>query len=230
MKKNGAAANASAGESSEARRRRARRVSRILRRTYHMGTALKFRNPFELLVATILSAQATDEAVNEVTPRLFARYPNAAALAGAGPAEVEAIVHKTGFFRQKTRSIMNCARALAERHGGRVPESMDDLTALPGVGRKTANLVRACAMGRPGLIVDTHFKRVAGRLDLTAESDPDKIEADVAALLPEEEWTDFSNALIWHGRRCCSARGPNCPGCPVLRDCPYGQTATAEGV
>jgi endonuclease-3 len=216
----------SSKESPAALTRRARAASAALRKAYAgSGTALYFRNPFELLVATILSAQCTDDKVNEVTPVLFGEYPDARALAAGKPEDIEKIVHSTGFFRQKARSIQGCARAVAERHGGRVPESMEALTALPGVGRKTANLVRACAMGKPGLIVDTHFKRVVGRLGLTAETDPDKIEFSVARLLPESDWTDFSNALIWHGRRLCPARNPRCPECPVLAWCAFGRGA-----
>jgi len=203
---------------------RARRISTRLRRHYpDAGTALHFDGPFQLLIATILSAQCTDEAVNRVTPELFQRYRDPAAFAAADAAEIEKLIHSTGFFRQKTRSIQNCSRALLERHGGRVPEAMEELTALPGVGRKTANLVRACAMGHPGLIVDTHFKRVIGRLGLTAETDPDRIEFAVAELLPPSHWTHFSNALIWHGRRICTARKPRCPECPVCPDCDFGR-------
>jgi endonuclease-3 len=212
-------------ESPKALARRARAASAALRKAYAgTGTALHFRNPFELLVATILSAQCTDGKVNEVTPLLFGKYPDARALAAGKPEDVEKIVHSTGFFRQKARSIQGCARAIAERHDGRVPESMEELTALPGVGRKTANLVRACAMGQPGLIVDTHFKRVVGRLGLTAETDPDKIEFAIARLLPQSEWTEFSNALIWHGRRLCPARNPRCPQCPALAWCAFGRS------
>jgi endonuclease III len=217
-----------AKETPQTLKKRAAAVSAALRKTYAgRGTALHFKNPFELLIATILSAQCTDDKVNEVTAVLFPRYPDARALAGAKSEDVEPIIHATGFYRQKAKSILSCARTLTERHGGQVPESMDELTGLPGVGRKTANLVRACAMGRPGLIVDTHFKRVIGRLGLTDATDPDKIECAIADLLPESEWTDFSNALIWHGRRLCVARQPRCPECPALKWCVFGQS-TAE--
>ena len=216
-------ATASSGETGEQLQSRAKRICATLKRTYpHVKTALTFKNPFELLIATILSAQCTDTKVNEVTPTLFSPYPNARALAAADSARVEEIIHSTGFFRQKAKSIRQCARALAERLAGRVPESMEELTALPGVGRKTANVVRAFAMGHPGLIVDTHFKRVIGRLGLSARTDPDKIEADLAQLLPAADWTSFSSALIAHGRRICQARKPLCTQCPVRGDCVFG--------
>jgi len=195
-----------------------------LREVYSgQGTALRYDGPFQLLVATVLSAQCTDDQVNRVTPVLFGRFPDARALASAQPGEVEQIIHSTGFFRQKARSIQAIARALDDRFNGRVPTSMEDLTSLPGVGRKTANLVRGLAFGLPGLIVDTHFRRVANRLGLAATLDPTKIEMAVADLLPAEQWTDFSNALIWHGRRFCLARAPRCANCPALADCPYGR-------
>ena len=212
-------------ETTDARRQRALRICGALRKEYPaVKTALNFENPFELIVATILSAQCTDERVNEVTPVLFGRFPDARALAAADPDEVEKIIHGTGFYHQKTKSIIGCARALAEHHDGKVPEAMEELTELPGVGRKTANLVRAFAMSQPGIIVETHFKRVIGRLGLTAQTDPDKIEAEVAKLLPEKDWTPFSNGLIWHGRKICVARKPKCDVCPLRVDCVYGQT------
>lgn len=212
-------------ETPEARRARALRLAAAIRKEYPtVTTALNFGNPFELIVATILSAQCTDEKVNQVTPLLFGRFPDAAALGAADPAEVEEIVHATGFFRQKAKSIIGCARALAERHGGVVPASMAALTELPGVGRKTANLIRAFAMGLPGIIVDTHFKRLITLLGLTTQTDPDKIEAEVAALLPVSEWTSFSNGLIWHGRRVCPARKPRCEVCPLRPDCVFGRS------
>lgn len=209
--------------------KRARRISGRLRKVYaDEGTALKFDGAFQLLVATILSAQCTDAQVNQVTLPLFKQFPDARAFAEADLAAIETPIHSTGFFRQKARSIQNCCRALVERHDGRIPESMENLTALPGVGRKTANLVRAIAMGKSGLIVDTHFKRVVGRLGLTSETNPDKIEFALAELLPESHWTRFSNALIWHGRRICPARKPLCVQCPVRADCPTGREATGS--
>ena len=211
-------------ETIEARCARAGRISTALHTAYpKVQTALHFRNPFELLIATILSAQCTDEKVNQVTPILFGRFPDAKALAGADLVEIETIVHATVFFHQKARSIQQCAQALSINHKGQIPEPMEELTALPGVGRKTANLVRAYAMGMPGIIVDTHFKRVIGRLGLTRQTDPDKIESEMTQILPEREWTHFSNALIWHGRKICPARAPQCPKCPLLQDCLYGQ-------
>jgi len=213
-----------ATESPQELQARARRLCAGLKKLYPThGTALAFKNPFELLMATILSAQCTDEKVNQVTPILFARFNGARALAAADLAQVEAIIHPTGFFHQKARGLQNCARALVERHGGQVPESMDELTALPGVGRKTANLVRAFAMGHPGLIVDTHFKRVIGRLGLTRQTDPDKIEPAIVALLPERDWTPFSSAMIFHGRKTCLARKPLCAECPLRPDCEFGR-------
>lgn len=210
------------------RKRHAQAIAAKLGKVYAGSqTALHFRNPFELLIATILSAQCTDDRVNRVTPVLFAAYPDAPSLARAPLEKVEQIVQTTGFFRQKAKSIVACSQALAERHGGTVPETMEELTALPGVGRKTANVVRACAMGYPGLIVDTHFKRLVQRMGLTDLSDPDKIEAEIGRLLPEKNWTAFSNSLIWHGRKVCPARKPACADCPVRTDCAYGQGSGA---
>lgn len=204
---------------------RALKICTILCKTYpEAGTALHFKTPFELLIATILSAQCTDAKVNEVTPALFERFGDAQSMAGAEIDQIEQLIHSTGFYRQKARSIQKCAQALVENHGGVVPESMDELTALPGVGRKTANLVRSCAMGKPGLIVDTHFKRVTGRLGLTRQSVPDKIEMDIARLLPESRWSAFSDAIIRHGRALCTARKPQCEHCPAQTWCEYGQT------
>jgi endonuclease-3 len=211
-------------ETAEERRRRALRLSDKLRKLHgHRGTALRFENPYQLLAATILSAQCTDDRVNSITPELFRKYPAPGDMARARPDELEKIIHSTGFFRQKARSLISMARSLEERFGGKVPESIEDLTALNGVGRKTAHVVRGMAFDLPALIVDTHFKRVSQRLGLTTRSDPTKIEFDVAALLPESHWTEFSNALIWHGRGPCDARKPDCPHCPVLEDCPFGQ-------
>lgn len=218
------------GESREALVRRARRVSSLLRNLYgKKGTALHSRNAFELIVATALSAQSTDDNVNRVTPGLFARFPTPTALAAANPEEVEKLIFQTGFYRAKTKSIIGLARELGARFGGEVPESMGDLTSLPGVGRKTANLVRGMVYGHPALIVDTHFKRLAQRLGLADTDDPAKVEHQVAELLPPAEWTEFSNSLIWHGRAICTARKPDCPNCPALPDCPTGQTNVGGG-
>jgi len=182
--------------------------------------ALNFSTPLELLVATILSAQCTDVRVNQVTPALFRRYPDAAAYAAANPAGLEEEIRSTGFFRNKAKSIIGCAQALVERHGGEVPCTMDELTALPGVGRKTANVVLGNAFDVPGMVVDTHVKRVSTRLGWTRQGDPVKIEADLCRLLPQERWTMASHILIFHGRRICKAPTPHCSSCPVLERCP----------
>jgi len=212
-------------ESPEDLQRRARAISGALRKAYAgTTTALVFQTPFQLLISTILSAQCTDVAVNKATVGLFGRYPDANALAAAKPEEVEALIRTITFFRQKTKSIQGTARAIAEHHDDRVPESMEELTKLPGVGRKTANVVRGIAMGKPAIVVDTHFKRIVERLGLTGETDPVKIEFAIAKLLPEKEWTAFSNALIWHGRKICQARKPKCPECPALSWCRFGQS------
>ena len=181
---------------------------------------LDHRGPFQLLCATILSAQSTDKGVNVVTPALFARYPTAADLAAADPDELEELIHATGFFRQKARSLMGMAQALVERYDGEVPGAMEDLVTLPGVGRKTANVVRSVAMGLPGLPVDTHVKRLAQRLALTTEDDPVKIELELNAMIPAAERGDFSLRLILHGRRVCLARSPRCEDCVLNDFCP----------
>ncbi|MBD0293385.1 MAG: endonuclease III [Jiangellaceae bacterium] len=208
--------------------RRARRINRELDMVYpDAHCELDFRSPFELLVATILSAQTTDVRVNMVTPTLFVKYPTPADLAAADPADVEAIIQQTGFFRAKTQSIIKMSQALVDRYDGRVPGRLEDLITLPGVGRKTANVVLGNAFGVPGLTVDTHFGRLARRFGWTANVDPDRVEADVAALFPEREWTILSHRLIWHGRRCCHARRPACGACAVAALCPsYGEGPT----
>ena len=218
-----------ARETAAARKARARAIARALARAYpDAWCALDYRTPWELVVATILSAQCTDAMVNKVTPVLFAELPTPAALAGAPAARVEEIIKRTGFFRQKTKSIQATARAVAERYGGEVPDSMEALTELPGIGRKTANVVLGTAFGRPAIFVDTHVRRLANRLGLTVEDDPDKIERDLQALLPPTEWTAFAHRLIHHGRRVCVARKPRCSVCPLLRWCPQiGVTAAA---
>ena len=182
--------------------------------------ALAHDGPFQLLVATILSAQTTDERVNSVTPALFAAYPTPADLAAADPADVERIINPTGFFRAKTRSLVAMADALEERHGGEVPSAMEDLVRLPGVGRKTANVVRSVGFGLPGLPVDTHVGRLSRRLGLTVETDPVKAEADLNALVPAAERGRLSLRLILHGRRVCLARRPRCPDCVLADFCP----------
>ena len=182
---------------------------------------LDHRNPYELLVATILSAQCTDKRVNLTTPALFAEYPDAAALASARQERLEELVKSTGFFRNKAKSLLGMSAAVVERHGGAIPDEMEALVELPGVGRKTANVVLGNAFGRnEGVVVDTHVARVAGRLGLTAESDPVKIEQDLAALFPRDRWTMLSHLLIFHGRRICDARAPKCERCPLAALCP----------
>ncbi|HEY3186855.1 MAG TPA: endonuclease III, partial [Solirubrobacteraceae bacterium] len=205
-----------ARESVAKRRARTRAIARGLAKAYpDAWCALHHRSPWELLVATILSAQCTDEMVNRVTPTLFTEFPTPSALAAAAPARVETLIHRTGFFRQKAKSIQATARAIAEQHGGAVPADMDTLRALPGIGRKTANVVLGTAFGQPAIFVDTHVRRLAGRLGLTVEDDPDKIERDLQGLLPPREWTAFAHRLIHHGRRVCVAKKPRCSTCSV---------------
>jgi endonuclease III len=213
------------GETTLARTRRARRIARVLAETYpDAHCELDFTTPLELLVATILSAQSTDVRVNMVTPKLFARYPTAADYAAADRAELEELIRSTGFFRAKTNSLIGLGQALVERYDGEVPGRLKDLVTLPGVGRKTANVVLGNAFGVPGITVDTHFRRLAHRLGFTDATDPDKIEAAVGGLFPKRDWTMLSHWLIWHGRRRCHARRPACGACPVAALCPsYGE-------
>jgi endonuclease-3 len=185
--------------------------------------ALDFKNPFQLLVATVLSAQTTDEQVNLVTPRVFERYPTPADLGLADPAELETLIHSTGFFRSKAKSLMGLGAALDRRFGGEVPHTIDELDTLPGVGRKTANVVLSVGFGLPGLPVDTHVTRLTRRLGLTDSTDPVRIESDVDALLPRSEWGAFSLRLILHGRRVCIARQPRCADCVLADFCPSAQ-------
>jgi endonuclease III len=209
--------------------RRARRMNRELGALYpDAHCELDFTSPFELLIATVLSAQTTDVRVNSVTPTLFAKYPTPADLAAADPEDVETIIQSTGFFRAKTKSIIGLAKAIEERFGGEVPSRMKDLVTLPGVGRKTANVVLGNAFGVPGITVDTHFGRLARRFGWTAETDPDKVEAEVGALIPKQEWTILSHRLIWHGRRRCHSRRPACGACPLARWCPSYGTGPTE--
>jgi endonuclease-3 len=208
------------GTKAEIRERARLAVERLAQAYPEARTALEHENPFQLLIATILSAQTTDENVNAVTPILFARYPDARALAQADPAEVEQIIKPTGFFRAKTRAIIACSKALVERFAGQVPPRMEDLVTLPGVGRKTANVVLGVAFGIPGFAVDTHVTRLVARLGLTRQKDPVKIEAEVTKLIPPEQWTAFGLRLILHGRQVCTARKPNCPACVLNDFCP----------
>ncbi|MGV9596968.1 endonuclease III [Streptosporangium sandarakinum] len=213
-----------AGETRLALVRRARRMDRILAETYpDAHCELDFRDPLELLVATILSAQCTDKRVNLVTPTLFEKYRTAEDYAAADRAELEEMIRSTGFFRAKAASIIGMAQAVCERHGGEVPRRLADLVKLPGVGRKTANVVLGNAYGVPGITVDTHFQRLVGRFGWTTETDPVKIEKVVAELIPRRDWTMMSHRLIWHGRRMCHARKPACGACPLAALCPsYG--------
>ena len=209
-------------EAAPARRARARKILSALGRAYPAATiALHFRSPLELLVATILSAQCTDERVNMVTPALFARYRRARDYAEADPAILEEEIRSTGFYRAKTRSLIGMARALVERHKGEVPASREALTALPGVGLKTANVVLGNAFGRQALAVDTHVFRVSQRLSLARAEDPDEVHDQLVATLPPARLTQATHLLIVHGRRTCVARKPACPVCPVRRLCPW---------
>ncbi|HVS04259.1 MAG TPA: endonuclease III [Thermoanaerobaculia bacterium] len=192
------------------------------------GVELRFEDPLQLLVATILSAQSTDQRVNQVTAELFRRYRTARDYAAADPARFEQEIHATGFFRQKTKSALGAARRLVEAYGGAVPDRMEELITLPGVARKTANVVLGSAFGKAeGVVVDTHVRRVAYRLGLTLEQDPAKIERDLMAALPRDEWIFAGHALIWHGRRVCVARKPRCSRCALARWCPRNGVAAA---
>ncbi|WP_337176935.1 endonuclease III [Paludisphaera sp.] len=209
---------------------RAGRVVSLLKEAYPEATcALVHDGPFQLLVATILSAQCTDARVNMVTPELFRRFPDAAALAAADRADVEEVVRSTGFFRAKAKNLQEMAAALLADHGGEVPRDLDALTALPGVGRKTANVVLGTAFGlATGVVVDTHVKRLAFRLGLTTRLAPEQVERDLMAIVPREEWVDLSHRLIQLGRRSCLARKPRCSTCPMIAHCPRaGVTSSA---
>jgi endonuclease-3 len=210
------------GEEKSERADRAREIARRLgERHPDAKVALHHSDPLQLMVATILSSQCTDERVNQVTPALFERFPTAEDYASADTAELEEMIHSTGFFRQKARAIQGACGAIVERFGGEVPPEMEDLTSLPGIGRKTANVIRGGAWGIPGITVDTHVKRLSGRLGLTDHADPVKIEFDLNELLPEEVWFEFSSAMIFHGRRVCSARKPDCSNCTLTDLCRY---------
>src|SRR5437763_2463497 len=198
--------------------------ARLKRRYPKAKCSLDFTTPFELLSATILSAQSTDVRVNIVTKSLFRKYPDAATMARAAQPEMERDVRQTGFFRNKAKAVIAASKAIVEKHGGRVPETMEELTALPGVGRKTANVVLANAFKKPvGIVVDTHVTRVSGRLGLTANFDPVKIEEDLMKLIPPKEWTVFSHRLIAHGRSLCVARKPKCAQCDLNDVCPSAE-------
>jgi endonuclease-3 len=205
-------------------RTRARLTYERLRDAYPAVTELAHRDPFQLLIATILSAQTTDRSVNSITPELFKRYPTAADLAAADPAVVEELIKPTGFFRTKTRRIIAASRKLVELFGGEVPGNMEDLVGLPGIGRKTANVILGVGFGVPGFPVDTHVTRLTNRIKLTASKDPVKIERQVCAIVPKEEWTGLSLRLILHGRRVCIARRPRCEECILNDFCPSSRT------
>lgn len=213
------------GKRVQAGKLRQKRILRALARLYpDAKCALHFRNPYELLIATILSAQSTDKTVNEVTPALFKKYPNAAALSVAAPSALEEMIHRTGFFRNKAKNLLGCAQALVQKHGGEVPDTMAELIALPGVGRKTANVVLGNAFGKnEGVVVDTHVQRLSQRLGFTAQAQPEKIEKDLMAIVPKKDWTIFSHRLILHGRQICKARKPKCSACALAPDCPARQ-------
>ncbi|MGL4743790.1 MAG: endonuclease III [Dermatophilaceae bacterium] len=215
-------------EAPVALKRRARRIHRALLARYpYAHCELDFDSPLQLLVATVLSAQTTDIMVNSVTPTLFSRWPDTAALASADRGEMEAVLRPTGFFRAKTNSVIALAQALAERFGGEVPGRLDDLVTLPGVGRKTANVVLGNAFGVPGITVDTHVGRLARRWQWTAETDPVRVEHQIGALVHQRDWTMLSHVVIFHGRRTCHARRPACGACPVASWCPsYGEGET----
>ncbi len=204
---------------------RALEIGHRLKKTYPKAKcSLDFTNPFELLIATMLSAQSTDVRVNIVTKSLFRKYPNPAAFAAAGQVEMERDVKQTGFFRNKAKAVIAASKAIMEKHGGAVPNKMDDLTALPGVGRKTANVVLSNAFQTPvGIVVDTHVTRVSGRLALTKSSDAETIEEDLMKLIPQKEWTAFSHRLIYHGRQICVARKPKCAECVLNDVCPSAE-------
>ena len=194
----------------------------ILQKTYpDAAIALHYKNPYQLLVATILSAQCTDDRVNKVTPDFFKRYPDPKAVAAAPREDIEEAIRSTGFYRNKAKALQESAQALLDRHKGKVPDTMEDMVELPGVGRKTANVILGTAMRiESGIVVDTHVKRVSGRLGLTEQTDPDKIERDLMKIIPKGRWIAFGHQMILHGRRICIARKPKCPECPLAELCP----------
>ncbi|MBT8496145.1 MAG: endonuclease III [Deltaproteobacteria bacterium] len=199
-------------------------VGLLRERWGHAVCELDHENGYQLLVATILAAQSTDRRINMVTPELFRRYPTARDLAGADQRSLEELVHSTGFYRQKSKNLLAMARMVVDDFGGEIPRTMDELVRLPGVARKTANVVLGTVYGIPsGIVVDTHVKRLAGRLGLTGHTDPVKIERDLMAKIPEDSWIDFGHQLIWHGRRICHARSPECERCPLAPICPSAE-------
>lgn len=206
---------------------RVKKILVILRSTYPgVKTALGHRNPLELLIATILSAQCTDERVNLVTQILFQKLRTAKDFVEIPLSDLEEMIRPTGFYRNKAKSIKACCAALVEKYHGKVPDNMEALVQLPGIGRKTANVILGSAFGIPGIVVDTHVKRVSQRIGLTKERDPIKIEFDLMAMIPRKDWIDFSHQMIWHGRALCKARKPNCPACPLRDLCDDGRKVT----
>ncbi|MDH7603039.1 MAG: endonuclease III [Armatimonadota bacterium] len=216
-------------ESQDQKRERLLRVIEILKKEYpDAKCTLDFRTPHELLVAAILAAQCTDERVNQVTPRLFAKYPTVEAFAKADQSELEEIIKPTGFFHNKAKAIIESAQVIVEQYGGKVPDTVEELTKIPGVGRKTANLIAGVAYGKPAVIVDTHVRRVTARLGFTNETDPAKIEEDLWKLLPSEEATQFNHLIVAHGRAVCKAPKPLCQACVLAELCPEGKKRLSE--
>lgn len=216
-------------ESQADRKKRALRINRKLARAYpDADCALHYETPFQLLIATILSAQCTDKMVNQVTPALFRRFPDAKAMAQAELGELEQLIRSTGFYRQKSKSLLNTSIDIVEKFGGEVPRTLEELTTLRGAARKTANVVLGNAFDTPGLTVDTHMKRINGRLALTKHDDPVKIERDLMELIPQKDWTWYSHRVIHHGRECCDARKPQCERCPLGEECPWPGSAAAR--
>jgi endonuclease-3 len=203
-------------------KKRANRIRSILKARYpDVKTQLDYKTPFELLIATILSAQCTDKQVNAVTPKLFSQLPTPQSFADVRIEVIENLIHSTGFYHNKAKNIRACAASLLEDFGGEVPKTLDELVKLPGVGRKTANVVLGAAFGIPGIVVDTHVARIAGRLEFTTHKDPAKIEQDLMKLIPKKDWSNFSLHLVYFGRDICTARKPACGGCPLSVLCPY---------
>jgi endonuclease-3 len=214
------------GNSTTARRSAAAKIGALLAEKWpDAHVELDHANAYQLVVATILSAQSTDKMINTITPALFAKYPDPASLARANPAELEQMIFRSGFYRNKAKSLIGMAKTVVENHGGVIPDTMEALTSLPGVARKTANVVLGSAMHKNvGVVVDTHVTRLSQRLGLTRETDPVKIEQDLMEILPQETWTDFAHRLIWHGRRVCLAKAPDCDHCLLRPHCPTGST------
>lgn len=211
-------------ETLEEKKERARKIIAILKEIYPSAkVSLDYKSPFELLVATVLAAQCTDERVNMTTPELFRRYPTPEAFAEADESDLQEIIRPTGFFRQKSRSIKEIATDIVEKFGGRVPDTLEELTSLRGVGRKTANLILGVVYGQQAIVVDTHVKRVSARLGLTDQKDPTKVEFDLMKVLDPNSWTEINHLLVFHGRAICKAPTPLCERCPVLELCPYGR-------